>query len=58
MSKKKNLSDEDYLNMPTAASAHETTGLMPSLPQSHEEYEALQQLAGMGVPKDHKKKHE
>jgi len=57
MPKKKKLTDEDYLDMATTASANETTGMMPSLPQSHEEYEALQDLAGMSVPKERKKKH-
>lgn len=52
--KKKKLTDEDYLNMATTASANETTGMMPALPQSREEYEALRDLAGMSVPKERK----
>ncbi len=52
MPNKKKLTDEDYLNMASTVSANETTGMMPSLPRSREEYEALQDLAGMGIPKE------
>ncbi len=57
MPKKKKLSDADYLDMASTASANETTGMMPALPQNREEYEALQDLAGMSVPKKEKKRY-
>lgn len=57
MPKKKKLSDADYLDMASTASANETTGMMPALPQNREEYEALQDLAGMSVPKKGKKRY-
>ncbi len=53
---KKKKSDEDYLNMASVASANETTGMMPTLPQTQEEYEALQDLAGMSVTRRSKGK--
>lgn len=56
MPKKKSFSVEEYLDMATTASANETTGMMPALPQNREEYEALQDLAGMSVPKKGKKR--
>ncbi len=54
---KKIKTDEEYLDMATTASANETTGMMPSLPRTPEEYEALQELAGMGIPKRRKKRY-
>ncbi|HWQ58640.1 MAG TPA: hypothetical protein VN540_06435 [Clostridia bacterium] len=54
---KKKKSDEEYLDMATTASANETTGMMPTLPQTREEYEALQDLAGMSIPRKGKRKY-
>jgi len=35
----------------SVASATETTGMMPTLPQNRDEYRSYQNVAGMGIPK-------
>lgn len=40
-----------YEDISNIASFQETTGLMPTLPRTKEEYEALQDLSGMQIPK-------
>lgn len=42
---------QNYPDITSTASATETTGLMPAPPESEEELEAYQQLAGMEIPK-------
>ncbi len=42
-----------YSDISNIASFQETTGLMPYLPQDEEEYESLQTLSGMQIPRHH-----
>lgn len=54
---KKKKTDEESLDMAQTASANETTGMMPTLPHTQEEYEALQDLAGMSITRRRKRRY-
>ncbi len=54
---KKQKSDEEYLDMAQSVSANETTGAMPTLPRTKEEYEALQDLAGISTPRGRRRRY-
>lgn len=46
----------DYPSITSTSSATETTGMIPTPPQSNEERESYEEMAGMQIPK--KKKRE
>lgn len=48
MSRKKK---RQYPDITSTSSATGTTGIMPSMPGTPEEYEAMQELSGMEIPK-------
>lgn len=41
----------DYPDIAAVASAFDTTGLMPALPLTEDEYESRQENSGMEIPK-------
>lgn len=47
---------EDYPNITSTTSSMDTTGMMPTPPQSNAERESYEELAGMEIPKKKKGK--
>jgi hypothetical protein len=48
--------EEKFPNISSTASMSECTGLMPTIPENEEAYEAYQELSGMEIPKQKPKK--